>query len=506
MHYNPKYKPNQLIYGTGDNLVIVTGWTPKEAIAKKLASKEYAAIGNLYSPSRGINFLIRNLLLNPQITQLRILSVTREDQNSGSCKCLFNFFKHGITQVNDRWAINSDIKGYLDIEITKEALEELRASIKVNYQSMDILEKIEPTINSRRYYEFETKENITEIKPSNIYGHTITGKTIADTWVSIIHRIRQNGTIRPTGYDGEWQELIDLKAIITDEPIDFYFPEPNYLPVDRKYIQNYLPQILEDSPYKEGVKYTYGQRLRSWFGSDQIQKVIDKLKKEKDSASAVMNLWDSGSGSERNTIKVIDDCGMPETVPYQLVRYGRNAGDSDHEHGGSPCLNHIWVRIIDNKLSMTATFRSNDMFSAWVANAIGLRALQSYVRNEIDKDLELAPLITISQSAHIYDDCFENADNLIETQYYGNKKITYSDPVGNFIIEYDQEIKYKEKIKVLHLDQHDNLIKEYYGETPLFLIRAIAKDNPSIAPLHIGYLGLELQKASEKKAEYMQDV
>jgi thymidylate synthase len=155
---------------------------------------------------------------------------------------------------------------------------------------------------------------------------------------------------------------------------------------------------------------------------------------------------------------------------------------------------------------MTATFRSNDMFSAWVANAMGLRSLQAHVRNEIDKDLELAPLITISQSAHIYDDCFENADNLIETQYYGNKKITHVDPVGNFIIEYDQEIKYKEKVRVLHLDQQDNLIKEYYGENPLFFIRAIAKDNPSIDPLHMGYLGLELQKVAQQKENYKQDV
>jgi len=55
-----------------------------------------------------------------------------------------------------------------------------------------------------------------------------------------IHRIKTTGTIRPTGYDGQWQELIDLMAIVTDEPANFYFPEPNYLPCDRAFIEEYI--------------------------------------------------------------------------------------------------------------------------------------------------------------------------------------------------------------------------------------------------------------------------
>ena len=89
----------------------------------------------------------------------------------------------------------------------------------------------------------------------------------------------------------------------------------------------------------------------------------------------------------------------------------------DHEANNSPpCLNHIWVRVVDNELSITATFRSNDMFSAWSANALGLRALQQHIRNAIvasrtaagialssTHDVRIGPLITISQSAHIYE-------------------------------------------------------------------------------------------------------
>ncbi|NEO63401.1 MAG: thymidylate synthase, partial [Moorea sp. SIO4G2] len=77
--YKPLHKPNQLIYGTGQTAVI-TGWTIKEAIAKKLNPSEFAVVGQLYSPTRGISLLIRNLLANPHVRYLVILNATKEDR------------------------------------------------------------------------------------------------------------------------------------------------------------------------------------------------------------------------------------------------------------------------------------------------------------------------------------------------------------------------------------------------------------------------------------------
>ncbi|CCQ62133.1 Thymidylate synthase [Crocosphaera watsonii WH 0401] len=37
-----------------------------------------------------------------------------------------------------------------------------------------------------------------------------------------MQRIKTTGTIRPTQY-GQWQELIDMTAIVTDEPLNFIF-------------------------------------------------------------------------------------------------------------------------------------------------------------------------------------------------------------------------------------------------------------------------------------------
>lgn len=486
-HYQAQHKPNQLIYGHGQTAVI-TGWTVKQAIAKHLQAEDYAVIGQLYSPTRGINLLIRNLLLNPHVRYLVVLNATKEDKNAGAGECLLNFFRNGVEEsLSDTgrksWVIRSAIPGYIDIEIDINTLEKLRHSIE--YKEV---KSITEAVNLVQYYaqlealspwgrpvEFPISIIEPTVLPGSRYGHRIEGKTIAETWVKIIHRIKTTGTIRPTGYDGQWQELIDLIAIVTDEPADFYFPEPNYLPIDRPFLEEYVSQILDDAPYREGLKYTYGQRLRSWFGRDQIDQVIQKLIGEIDAASAVMNLWDV----------------------------------KDHEKGGSPCLNHIWLRVVDNELSLTATLRSNDMFAAWPANAMGLVALQRHIRDEIAKgseyDLKMGPLITISQSAHIYDDTWSNAEELIKQQYATLcKKIDYYDPAGNFLIE----IVENEIVVTQTTPGSGEVVGCYSGKDGLKLVREICTATPAIRADHAGYLGMELHRASEclkTGAKYIQD-
>jgi thymidylate synthase len=402
------------------------------------------------------------------------------------------------------------VKGYIDIDIPLEVLNQLRSSVTLrdSLTTYAILMLRLSVYGANKPWAkpmvFPYNEPTSEVKPGPRYGHRIEGKTIAETWIKILQRIKTTGTIRPTGYDGKWQELIDLMAIVTDEPEDFYFPEPNYLPLDREYLKNYIPQILDDANYREGVKYTYGQRLRSWFGQDQIKAVITKLIKEIDSASAVMSLWDSGSGNYQILAEHDSWRGHDHNT---IARGERKGGDSDHNHGGSPCLNHIWVRVVDNELSLTATFRSNDMFSAWPANAMGLRALQRHIRDEIasqsEYDLTMGPLITISQSAHIYDDCWENVEQLINNQYQSiisQEFRGYNDRAGNFLVETDGNI-----ITVSQLTPNGEFVENWEGKNPLKLIRQIIADCPSIQSFHIGYLAREIERASQLKTNYTQD-
>ena len=487
-NYDPHYKANQLICGYGQT-AIITGWTVKESVARYLTSKEYAVIGNLYSPTRGISPLIRNLLANPHVASLVILQSTKEDQNAGGCQCLLDFlskgFRAGVDHIGkDVWIINSNVLGYIDIDIPAEVLELIRESIV--YREVESISKVVDHVKELNKKEkkkswsnpliFPFTETSSKIRPGTKYCHRIEGSTIAETWVRILHRIKTTGRVRPTEY-GKWQELINIVAVVTDEPLDFYFPEPNYLPIRREFINDYISQILDDSPQREGIKYTYGQRLRSWFKKDQIQQVIDLLVSDINSSRAVMSLWDV----------------------------------NDYDNNDSPpCLNHIWIRTIDDELSLTATFRSNDMFSAWPSNAMGLRALQIHImreiQNRINQKLKIGPLVTVSQSAHIYNDCWEYADKIVDAEYETIcREKKYADPSGSYLI-----VIKNNQIFVEHITPGSGeIVNCYFGKSARKIYNKIAEDSPGIGIKHAMYLGSELQKAEiclkDKSYHYQQD-
>ena len=496
-NYNPIYKPNQLTVGSGQT-AIITGWTVKSVIANKLNKTDYAVIGQLYSPTRGINYLIRNLLANPTVLYLLVLNATKEDDNAGGCKCLVDFFNNGVElgtsdTGKECWIIKSPIKGYIDREIDIDSLNELRDSICIFYfdnvnnllESAFYLAKSPSLVTCRQAKEFPLVETLPTVLPGDRYGHVIKSNTIAEAWVKVIHLIKTTGVIRPTVHDTQWQELIDVMVVINNEPSDYYLP--NYLPISEEFLNSYISQILDDAPYVEGVKYTYGQRLRSWFGKDQIVDIITKLIQDINTARCVMSLWDSRNEDKDNP----------------------------------PCLNHIWVRAIENELSLTATFRSNDMFAAWPANALGLRALQQHIVNEINNrsnhKLTMGPLITISQSAHIYSDCWENADLVIKKYYekiVNNELKQYSDPVGNYIIETtnndgDDSLVNSSNKTIIQVSRttpgSGEVIECYSGTNPLLITKNICNDAPGISSYHASYLGIELQKAKQLGLNYIQD-
>lgn len=156
---------------------------------------------------------------------------------------------------------------------------------------------------------------------------------------------------------------------------------------------------------------------------------------------------------------------------------------------------------------MTALFRSNDMFAAWPSNAMGLRALQKHILEQVEHysaiagtpiTLTLGPLITISQSAHIYDDCWQDASKLIQGEYeriMKREQKVYDDPAGNFVVSSEDGIN----LRVEHLNLKGELVQVFEGRMPQNIINEIERKVPGIQPSHMGYVALQLAQAQKSK-------
>ena len=478
MSFRPVLKASQIITGDPASPIgIVTLWTPKEKVAERLEPHSYAAIGQLYSAARGLNYLVRNLLANPTI---RYLVVTGADR-SGSGRVLQDFFTHGFEAAQTphgvpAWRVRSEIEGYLDPDLPADALESLRAGVRiipcprVADLPAALAEIGRPT--TQPYAEprvFPLREESLESYPAEASVQVVRGEKVAEVWVKLLHVVWRFGRISSTHYESQQKEILNLISVVSGEDPDH--PEiPEYLHTTPEGLARYLPTVLEASPPGSqiddgtGPKYTYGDRIRAYFGVDQLQLVIEKLAREPESRSAVISLWDAAN---------------------------------DYRGGGSPCLNHLWFRLVDDVLTLTAVIRSNDMFTAWPENAYSLRALQGLARREIGgrlgRELSLGDLVIVSESAHIYDDTWESVQQILADHY---PKIIAGDryrfdPKGNFIVELIDG-----QIRVEHTTAEDGEhIAYYWGRSAEDLERQLWENQLISSHRHALYLGAELQKA-----------
>jgi thymidylate synthase len=470
----PIYKDKMLILGNPKSQVSVCAlWTKKELVAEKLNMDKIAVIGNLYSPQKGISFLIRNILANPNIRNLIICGL----DNSGSGQALVDFQKYGFEKRENKntgllyWSAKSKIENRIDFEISQDGLDLFRQKVKIidarnekDFASIrniiDNINQDQPSFSNSPIYFPEHKKGEISVFPSEPTSHVIRGGKIAKVWVQILDEILKFGLSDNTSYQNRQKEIIDLISIITDEnPQDLYLPE--WLPQNKHHLDKYIPTILTGI-LPEGASYTYGSRMRSYFGVDQVQGVINEILKEKYTRRAVISLLDPKN-----------DCNSKNP----------------------PCLNHCWFRVQDNKLYLVATLRSNDMFEAWPENAFGLRMLQNLVfKNIITKhpEIKLGDLVIHSLSAHIYDDSWEDAKNIVE-KYFLNIAKNLKD---NFDLRGNFEIKVEgDEIIVEHYSLDAILLKTYKNKKAMPIYLELSKNQAIALISHALYIGTELQKA-----------
>ncbi len=455
----PKYYNNQIIIPSPEGYFgIITGWSKKEHINDLISAankNKIGAIGQLYS-KEGINYIIRNLFLNPKISQL---IVTGKDL-SGSLKFFQDFLNTGKGQEILHKELPSD-KIQLCIDwyktnthfIAEEDLNSFLTQKPIANQINWIKETIDfPDQEQREKIDF----------PSEEICFRLEDKKIADLWLKVLDRVLKFGVNKMSQYSEMQRELINVTTIISDEDPDNPYLS-DFLYFNKQDLENYYPQLMTDRIF-EGVEYTYGSRLRNFNGINQIEALINDLKTNNYSRRAIAFTWD-----------VMKDTGNPK----------------------SPCINLINALIQGDKLYLSTYMRSNDMYRAWPQNCFALRKVQKEIADALN--IKMGKLCFISNSAHIYERDFLAASEMVDK--HKTKTECIQDPRGSFVINVENE-----KIIASHFSPEGQFIQKFVGTTATEINNQIFTFISDV--LHALDLGRELMKAElalKNNLTYQQD-
>jgi len=465
----PKYFNDLLIKGDKNSpLGIVSLWMDKRLILEKLGknSEKVSLIGQLYS-KEGINWILRNIFLNPFIKKLVLCG----EDKSGSGEALVCLLRNGVDENGN---VIGDSGARIHKEISPDYVNSFRRNVEIIdlrmknpaeriMKEIDIAEKSEiPWIAPKEFP--EPSLHCPETMPSETCGFRVENGKVGDAWIKILNIIMKFGHVKKSQHSSDQREVVNLISVITDEDVDDIDWKPYFL-FTKEELGNYLPQVLTKNPIPN-VEYTYGQRLRDHDGIDQIETIINELKKTPYSRRAVAVTW-----------KVA----------------------KDHSNPHAPCLDLIQCLVQENKLFFTAYIRSNDMFRAWPMNALALLHLQKMISDSCG--FEIGPMTVISNSAHIYSDCWNEAKSILDK--YTSAPTCAFDPRGNFIIRLMGG-----KINAKQLSPSGLEMFEFSGGTAREVFDKISASLGVSLIEHAFDLGAELQKAEialKKGLKYFQD-
>lgn len=468
----PAYFKDSLIYGNPKSeIAITTLWTPAKLIADKIDPKLFSVAGQLYS-KEGINFILRNILANPQIRYVIICGT----ELSGSGKALVNFFAKGVDKENN---IVSEDFAMIHKEIPQEALELVRKNVK--YENLigvndaeKIIRKIKNYASSNKpFAEPQTfpdpKNDLATSFPSEETVFPIRHKFIGPAWLEIVKTIQRFGTLRSNFYGGNVRELFNIAAVVTDE--DSFSPQMfPYMQVSKEEIEKYCQYIMNGN--KGDEVYTYGERLWNYKGINQVEDVIiPYLKKYPTDRAAIAMMFDLAQ---------------------------------DHKASRAPCMCLVQASTLGDRLNLTTYFRSHAIFSGWVLNAFGLRRLQKYISDKLG--YKIGTLTIFSNCAHIYDNEWAAAEKIAKE--HGNNFECVLDPRGYFMISLD-----KKEIVAKHYSPDGKYLEEFRqdGAAPkaaMALYQKLAAANAVSQVVHAFDLGVELEKAeiaAKNNLKYEQD-
>src|SRR5688572_28116409 len=140
-------------------------------------------------------------------------------------------------------------------------------------------------------------------------------------------------------------------------------------------LTRYVKTFAQFSDDGETLWGAYGFRWRKWFGVDQLEEVIQRLRKDPNDRRAVIGMWDP---------------------KMDLTRAGKDL----------PCNMMISVQVVRGRLDITVFCRSNDIiWGAYGANAVHFSFLQEYLAVRIGVPVGI--YYQVSVNWHAYPQVFD---------------------------------------------------------------------------------------------------
>ncbi|MCP3924559.1 MAG: hypothetical protein GY714_18450 [Desulfobacterales bacterium] len=480
-HYQEKLK----IINPAGTLGIITLWSRVDTVINKLSSagvnldesdSKIAVIGNLYG--EGFRYLLRNLLYNPQIDSLLLLG----KDSSDSSRLVINFFKYGIESVeHDIKYISTDINRTIEAirvigtnhvmdDLVKPSLFQNKPSIihidGVDSSAIQKTAKYIKDYSSAKQKDERQKIEVPEVAilnfPSNIRSHTIIEETPSKAWKYLVHRIFRFGN-EVSIAKGKRRELQNVKVVIEKPQLE-----------DKETILKcgFSPDLFKD--YQKNMlsgdlpsdkEYTYGNRIRKFFGIDSLSVSGNILKNGLDDRNCYMTTWNNATDITSNS---------------------------------RPCLVSLFFRKDNNNLFLTAVFRTHNASNAWFENIYGLMAYQNYICDRTN--LTPSAITVFSHSISLDPAYLENAKVIHDEIAQINSE--RRDPNGHFTIKTNGS-----EIIVEHWFG-STIINEYRAKKPEKIQHMLYRDCAISDINHAMNIGMELGKAylSIKRNEtYVQD-
>jgi thymidylate synthase len=467
---------------------VVTLWSKVDYVIERFrragvdldpATSPIAVFGTLYG--NGLREMLRNLLYNPQIQTLFICGNNR----SGSREELQKFFELGLEPVNTSLvqyrppAVGIQV-GPARIRETRRIIDdlvqpELFATIPeliwledTNEEQIgtEIFKSLLATWKPKSANQLERRQvPLPEVEvqyfPSNPRGHVVVRDTPIDAWKELLYLLTRFGR-RVNLKRGDRLELQHVKVVI-EKPEFAAEKELHEVNIAPEKLRRYQADILRGE-LRPDETYNYGHRLRSYFGLDTLAACADRLKVDPEDRKSYVALWDSAR-----------DLTVKE---------------------GHPCLVSLFCRKFEGRLTLSAAFRTHNAMDAWLLNVYGLMAIQAWVAGEAG----LAPgaIVVVSHSLGLDPRELDRALMIMGKRPF---KVNL-DPMGYFRITLDGK-----EILVEHRFE-DVTLREYRGNTAVYLQYQIARDVALSDINHAIYLGRQLAKAEmalKSSREFVQD-